>query len=130
MKDTFIGDISPFGPKVCPFSVYISRFKQFFMVNGVPESKRAAVFFTVMGDEHFQLLTNLVVPKDPTTMPFDECVSVLADHFQPARLEVVERQKFFNCKQSAEDSIKSFVAELKRLSLNSAFDTHFFGHAQ
>ncbi|KRX18362.1 Uncharacterized protein T07_1900 [Trichinella nelsoni] len=51
-----------------------------------------------MGDEHFQLLTNLVVLKDPTTMSFDECVSVLMDHYQPP--------------------------ELKKLSLNCAFDTH------
>ncbi|KAL1240254.1 Apolipoprotein [Trichinella spiralis] len=98
MKDTFIGAISPFDLKVCQFPVYISRFKQFLMVNGVLESKRAAVFFTVMGDEHFQLLTNLVVLKDPTTMSFDECVSVLTDHFQPPKL--------------------------KKLSLNCAFDTH------
>ncbi|KRX35829.1 hypothetical protein T05_2888 [Trichinella murrelli] len=71
MKDTFIGTISPFD------------LKQFLMVNEVLESKRAAVSFPVMGDEHFQLLTNLVVLKNPTTMSFDECASVLTDHFQP-----------------------------------------------
>ncbi|KRZ88957.1 hypothetical protein T08_452 [Trichinella sp. T8] len=63
MKDTFIGTISPFD------------LKQFLMVNEVLESKRAAVSFPVMGDEHFQLLTNLVVLKNPTTMSFDECGS-------------------------------------------------------
>ncbi|KRZ71887.1 Uncharacterized protein T10_19 [Trichinella papuae] len=99
MKDTFIGAIGPFDPK-------------FLMVNGVPESKRAAVFFTVMGDEHFQLLTSLVIPKDPTTMSFDECVGVLTDHLQQATLE------------GAEDTVKSFVAQRKWLSLNCAFDTH------
>ncbi|KRZ75674.1 hypothetical protein T10_12724 [Trichinella papuae] len=106
MKNTFIGAIGPFDPKVCQFPGYISRFKQFLMVNEVPESKHS-IFFTVMGNMHFQLLANLVVPKSYPTerrMSFDECVSMLTDHFHPATLEVVEQQTFFNCKHSAEDT--------------------------
>jgi len=119
-----IGSISSFDPKDCRFGTYISRLRAFFVVNAIKADNQVAVFITVMGDQMFQLLVNLYFPEDPMTKMFDKLVAILTLHFEPPSLEVAERQHFLARRQQDGESLSSFVADLKRLSLNCNYGEH------
>ena len=86
--------IDEFDPAKCKFSVYISRFLQYLLVNNIDAKLHLGAFIAVMGDIHYQLLTNLLAPDDPASKNFDELVTALQTHFESSVLVVAERQKF------------------------------------
>src|SRR5207244_1616379 len=65
---------------------------------------------------------NLLAPVDPATKTLDSLIATLTKHFQPATLEIAERQRFFKRMQAEFESISVFVAELRRLALTCNFE--------
>lgn len=84
--------------------MYISRFRQFLVVNDIKEQMHSAVFITVMGDAHYHLsaATNLLAPDNPFSKLLDNLVKILQAHFKPQVLVVAERQKFYARRQGEE----------------------------
>lgn len=125
MLPGIVGNIVPFDPNVCKFSTYTARFRQFLAVNNIADTKHVPTFLTVIGDAHYQLLVNLLCPEEPATRTLDQLIAALTAHFEPATLEVAERQKFYSRRQSDRESIAEFSAELRRLSLTCRFDNQY-----
>ena len=48
-----VGNIAQFDPAICRFSVYVSRFRQFLLVNDIKSEMHSAVFIIVMGDAQY-----------------------------------------------------------------------------
>lgn len=123
MAKNIFGNLTPFDPKVCRFSVYVDRFKQILAFNEIEPPKDVGLFIIALGDAHFELLTNLLAPTKPETLKLDELIKVLQDHFDPAVNELAERYRFRSRTQKEGEDLTSYFSHLKQLSLNCNYDT-------
>lgn len=119
----FIGRMSEFCPKTGNFEIYVERFEAFARVNGLTATAKKDMFVTVLGDDAYVTLRNLVFPATPEAKSYDEMKEVLSKHYQPRRSVVAERYAFHKRVQQSEESVEDFIVELKRLALTCNFGT-------
>ncbi|XP_061728385.1 uncharacterized protein K02A2.6-like [Cydia pomonella] len=111
-----IGKLSVFDVKCGVWSSYVDRLNMYLKVNKVADDMKLPVLIASMGDEAYELLVNLASPKEPAALTFDEAVKCMSHHLQPAPSALAERFRFRQRRQSADETIAGYVAELKRLS--------------
>jgi hypothetical protein len=116
-----IGKIEPFSEAQCGFSSWVEQLEQYFLVNGIEDSRKAAVLLVTIGSETYGLLRNLVSPKKPAEESYAELIAQLKNHFEPAPQKIAERYRFHCRNQKEGESIACYVAELKRLSATCDF---------
>lgn len=59
--------------------------------NKVVEGKHTAVLLSVLGEETYALLRNLLAPSSPKEKSFAEIVWTLQAHFEPQPLVIAKR---------------------------------------
>ena len=96
---------------------YTERLGQYFAANEVAADKQAAVLLSNMGPEAYQLLRTLLAPVLPSTKSYADIVKTMKDHLDPSPCEIGERWRFTRRNQHEGESIVSFVAALRKLSL-------------
>ena len=96
---------------------YVERSEMFFVVNNVPEDKKAASLLTLMGANLYALLKSLTTLTKPTEMLFKDIVEVMGRH----PLVIAERYKFHKCNQEEGQSLREFLAKLQRLAETCEF---------
>ncbi|XP_078253747.1 ER membrane protein complex subunit 2 isoform X1 [Rhinoraja longicauda] len=116
-----IGSIGEFAPKTESWSAYVERLEQFFEANDIAVEKQVATLLSVMGASTYGLLRNLVQPLKPKDKSYDDIVNILKTHFEPKPLLIAERFRFNRCNQRADESVTSYVAELKQCAVNCEF---------
>ena len=116
-----IGSVSEFDNSKETWSTYIERLESFFNVNDIAQEKKSDFLVSVMGSETYGLLKNLMAPTKPSTKPFSDLVKTLGDHLDPQPTEMGERFRFGRRLQNEGESIASFVAELRHLSLHCGY---------
>ena len=62
-----------------------------------------------------------MAPKLPKEKTFDELVAALKGHFEPKPLVIAERFYFHRRAQAEGESIKEYMAELRRLTTHCEF---------
>ena len=67
-------------PKEEGWLTYVERSEMFFVVNNVPEDKKAASLLILMGANMYALLKSLTTLTKPTEMPFKDIVEVMGRH--------------------------------------------------
>ena len=103
--------------------------EQYFVANDVTdEKKQAAVFLTVIGNETYSLLRNLLASKLPAGKTVKTLSETLIDHLKPKLIIIAERYKFHCRDQSENETIAEYLAEPKKLTLNCDFKD-FVGQA-
>jgi len=107
---SYFGRMDVFNPKEEEWLTYIERLEMFFVVNSVPEDKKAASLLTLMGGKMYALLKSLTTPTKPTEMLFEDIVEVMGRHLTPKPLVIAERYKFHKCDQEEGQSIREFLA--------------------
>ena len=75
----------------------------------------------MVGAETYQLIRSLVAPEKPKEKTFDQLVELVQEHHQPTPSAIVQRYKFNSRAQKAEESIATFVAELRCLAEHCKF---------
>lgn len=120
---SFIGNIEPFSPVQSDIASYMERMEQLFACNNVNDDKKKAMFLTLIGAEAYRALKDLVSPDLPSSKTFDELKTTLVSHFNPKRLVIAERYKFYSAQQEPEEDIKSYATKLKNLSQHCDFNT-------
>ena len=78
--------------------------------------KKRAVFLSVVGAATYKVLRNLISPELPSDKSYDELVSVLGQHYNPAPLEIVERFRFYCRVRNPGESVVNFLAQLRSLA--------------
>ena len=63
---------------------FVERVQFYLAANGMAEGKHVAVPLSVIGEETYSLLKNLLVPSTPKDKMFDEIVRTLKAHFKPS----------------------------------------------
>ena len=77
--------------------------------------KKRAVFLSVVGAATYKVLRNLISPELPSEKSYDELVSVLEQHYNPAPSEIVERFRFYCRARKPGESVANFLVQLRSL---------------
>ena len=88
----------------------------FFEVDSVAEDKKVPTILTLMGNKMYALLRNIISPRRPRDLSFEEIVDNLAKHLDPKPIVIAERSKFHKAEQQESESIRDFLARLKKLA--------------
>ena len=92
--------------------------------NRVVTENRVAVLLSVIGNKAYGLLRNLLSPNKLAEQSYNTLVSALQKHFEPKPIVIAERFHFYRQVQGSGESIAAYLAELKRLSRDFAFQGH------
>lgn len=80
--------------------------------------ERRKVLLQTMGTKNLQLLWNLTSPKQPKEFSYDELVNLMHEHSSPTPSETAEQNRFSKIIQGEDESISSFVADLKKIAIS------------
>lgn len=116
-----IGKLEAFDEACEDWITYVERVEQYFLANDVETNKKVPVLLTVIGGKTYSLLRTLTSPAKPSTKTFDEIVTILQGHLSPKPLIIAERFRFHKRDQREDESINSYVAQLKKLSEHCEF---------
>lgn len=101
---------------------YAERLECFFVANDIVNAeKKKAVFLSVCGPATYSTLRSLLTPRLPNAVAYDDIMACLGRHYSPAPSPIVQRFNFHHCKQKPDQSIASYIAELKKLSVYCEF---------
>ncbi|PAA81343.1 hypothetical protein BOX15_Mlig024196g4 [Macrostomum lignano] len=105
------------------WEAYEERLEQFLVVNKVTEeAHKRANLITVIGNDCYQLLRNLLSPKKPKDVNFDDQVKAPREHFNPRPKIVVERFNFHSRAQHEGENVSDFIASLRKLAATCGFN--------
>ena len=96
--------------------MYVERVEMFFLVNQVKPDLKLPSLIAAMGDEAYELLSNLSSPKKPSEKSYDEVIKLMADHLEPKASIMTERYRFRLRRQLVGESITQYISELKKMS--------------
>ena len=120
MNSSFIGRVEEFIPGSY-WKHYVEKVEMFFEVNSVAEDKKVPTILTLMGNKMYALLRNIVSPGRPRELSFVDIVDNLAKHLDPKPIVIAERFKFHKAEQQESESIRDFLARLKKLAETCEF---------
>ena len=87
-----------------------------FKANGIDgDEKRLAAVLLLIGPLVYKLLANLVAPKKPGEKKYEEVVAELKKYYNPQPSEIMQRFQFHMRIRKTEESIGTYLAELKAL---------------
>ena len=118
---SYFGRMDAFDPKVEEWSTYVERLEMFFVVNKVPDDKKAASLLTLIGGRMYALLKSLTTPTKPTELSFKEIVEIMGRHLTPKPIAIAERYKFHKYHKEEDQSIREFLAKLQKLAETCEF---------
>ena len=119
---SLLGKIEAFDQENDKWSDYWDTVEQYFIANGIEDNKkRTATFLTLIGKETYSLLNSLTAPDKPASKKVDELNALLSEHFEPAPLVIAERYKFYCRSQKEDESMATYIADLRRLSIHCDF---------
>ena len=119
-KMACVGKAPEFDAGVESFGTYARRLEQYFIANGIvgadQDSKRRAVFLSVVGAKTFGLLEDLVAPTAVSDCTYSNLVEVLEAHFEPQTSTIVARFRFHSCCRGDQEGVSAFLARLRKLA--------------
>ena len=107
--------LSSFNPETTTWQRYFWKMERYFHVNHIidDETKKTMLFLAI-GDDNEALLWDGCGDSTPDSLDYAELCQILTDHYSEKRSEIAERYEFFLRKQRPEESIKEYVAALRK----------------
>lgn len=119
---SIIGSVGEFKDKEDSWQFYIDRVEQFFIANEVDsENKKKAILLSSVGAKTYKLLTSLSQPNSPSQLTYNQIVALIKNHQDPKPSAIVQRFKFNSRVRKPEESVRNYVAELRKLSEHCEF---------
>lgn len=122
-----IGDVERFSINE-DFQMWYEQFQQFLKSNGLSEARAVSLFIMKMDKEAYKLLRSLCAPDLPGEKELGELVSLIQNHLKPKASARTQRYKFKECKQMPGQSVTTYLAELKKISLHCEFGSNLENH--
>lgn len=127
-NSAMIGSVEPLTEKDNNWTLWAEMLENYFDANSITdEKKKASIFLTVLGKYGYELISTLCNPEKPKSKNYEKLIKLMGDHLQPLPSEITERYNFRKCKQG-EDSVKTFIANLKKLATYCNFGTQLNKH--
>ncbi|XP_063635189.1 uncharacterized protein K02A2.6-like [Cydia splendana] len=123
MAKMSVGKMDAFDRNKDNWATYIDRLEQYFIVNDVQDDRKVPLLITAMGADSYDLLVTLCTPTKPSEKTYNELVKLMSSHLQPRPSVLAERYKFRQRKQSKNESIADFIADLQKLTKYCEFGT-------
>ena len=119
---TYLGAPEPLDPSSGDdWTLYPERFEHFLLANEIKDEQKLHLLLALVGAQTFRLLTNLVAPKKPGELTYDEVKEKLTAHFKPKPITIAERFRFYERQQRQGESMADYIAELRRLATTCEF---------
>lgn len=119
MKGTII-DVDKFS-MIDDFELWYEQFQEFIVVNGVTPDSAVSLFIIKIGTEGYCLLRNLCAPELPKSKSLTELASLVQNHLKSKLNALTQRYKFKECRQKQGESVNTYLAKLKQISLYCEF---------
>ena len=111
------GRLDVFDKDLIDWTAYCEVVEQYFAANEVTApAKKTAVLLCSMGAAAYSDLKNAVAPKLPKELKFEEIITTLEALYEPSTTVSIERFRFNNLSQQANQRVIEFVSALRRQS--------------
>ena len=120
-----IGKLEEYSPEVGSWNHYIERLNCYFAANEIDsDTRKVNILLSICGAKTYELIRSLVIPELPSTKSFSELNSIVSTHYDPKPSVIVQRFHFNTRSQGEEESIASFVVDLRRLIEHCDFGSY------
>ncbi|XP_003368115.1 conserved hypothetical protein [Trichinella spiralis] len=118
-----LNEIEAFQPENgASWDVYVERLNFYFEANDITSAeKKRAILMNVCGPSAYVMIRSLLSPRSLNDVTFEEILSKVKEHLNPAPSEIVFRLRFHKRSQRPNESITEYVAALRNLSENCNF---------
>ena len=94
----------------------------YFEANDIEDKdKKRSIFLSVIGAKTYKLLRGLIRPEIPNKLSYEELSEATKNHYVPKPSVIVQRYKFNTRVRGNDESISTFIAELRALSEHCEF---------
>ena len=76
-----VGSPGEFEPSTDDWRLYAQRFDHFLLANGVTDDSKRHLLLALIGNATFKLLANLVAPRKPGELSYNQVCKQLEKHF-------------------------------------------------
>ena len=123
MKMTaLVGSPEAFELSTDDWRLYAQRFEHFLLANGVTDdSKRLHLLLALIRNAMFNLLANLVAPRKPGELSYNQICEQFEKHFSPKSVKIAERFRFHNRRQQSGETVADYLADLQKLAIRCKF---------
>ena len=119
-----LGAVKEFDPEVDQITPYLERMALFLLANKVEGAARVPAFLSLIGVRAYGVLRDLLSPTLPQDTSYEQLVSTLKKHYEPAKVVIAERYHFHRRSQETDESITEYLAALRRLAAHCEFGDH------
>ena len=84
-------------------------------------ARRKAIFLTSVGASTYSLLRTLVRPRQPQDLELDDIIQQLRNHYEPKKIVIAERFRYYKRQQKEGETVTVFLSELRRLAKHCEF---------
>lgn len=95
----------------------------FLEINCTTENGKVSTMLKSIGAEAYAILHSLCSPTLPSRKTYDELTEIMKQHFTPPVIVFHERRNFYHAKMTESETISSWFARVKKLSLNCKFSS-------
>ena len=111
------GNIGEFDQALKNWEAYIERMEQYFVANEVTSNaKKKAILLSTCGPLTYSTIRSLAAPNKPMALGYSALLKVTKKHYNPKPSVIMQRYKFNARNQKADESISTYVAELRKLT--------------
>ncbi|XP_047998120.1 uncharacterized protein LOC125235564 [Leguminivora glycinivorella] len=118
-----VGKIKAFEVSSGNWSTYVDRVNMYFKANDISDNLQLPTLIAVMGDEAYELLSNLTSPKKPGEMTYKEVIKIMSDHIEPKPSFMAERYRLRQRRQGDKETVAQYLADLKKMARYCDFST-------
>jgi hypothetical protein len=126
MSFTF-GMISTFDHTQQTWRTFKGKITQWFIANDIDAIKdplgvkRRAILLSALAECTYRLAADLALPKTIETVPYEDIVDLLDNHFTPKQIGFGERHKFYSATQLPTETASQWAARLRGLTAQCGF---------
>lgn len=96
---------------------YVEQLECYFVANAVvTDTQKRAILLSVCGSQVYQRIRSLVAPISPKDVEYDDIIKAATIYFEPASTVILERFHFFKREQKSDETVSTYIAELKRFA--------------
>lgn len=124
---SLFGVLSSFDHNSQTWQEYKGRLLQWFIANEISETsdaagvKRRAILLSALSEPTYKLAADLARPKELQSVPFEDVLVLLDNHFTPKICGFSERYKFYSAVQMEGETYQKWAARLRGLTAHCKF---------